>query len=816
MNNNLEKQAENRQFSMSFFDSLWSKKPRTITLQQYYEQNISALWKPKTESYRRLKDRPDRENEAQMTKSSMPAVIAEGVIRPNHSHATANLETMNGLGMFDIDHSGNRTEEIKELFRHLPYVAYTHTTISGEGLKVFVFLDVYTPDEYPLAYAICQQTLERIAGHPCDPQCARITQPCSSVWDPQAYFNPTPEPYPWREELAADPSLATLDPGHKQTSTTDDAFTGNYPHETGKVSPYPPETDACGYIEAFVRNFAMYHPLEKGNRHNAMLNLGRSARRKGFSKEELKKLISVVAAKIVSGSYTLKELKKDILTGYQYVDLSYSPIEKPHLLTPLTTDTIVPPSLKNEISNEEDLSIKDEELRASAPCIADEVYSHLPEFLKKALKPARNKRERDILLLGILTNLSGCMPNVRIVFDQRPYSPHFYLLVIAPPASGKGVLTLASMLPEAIDNYLRGKNKERKKAYEQEMQQWEQANHLSKRKGQTPSAPAVSMPEEPAEYYLCGAPNTSRNQIISRLKTNGDLGLIINASELDMISGSIKQDYGKHDDVFRAAFHHEQVATDYKVDKVIIRAEEPRLALCLSGTPNQLPAFIHSIDNGLYSRFLSYTCEARWNYRSAAPLKGQEDYVTLYKTLSKEVLDMFFLFQQSPTEVCLTDRQWEEHTAYFERLLNEVASEQADAPGSIILRGALIVVRIIAVLTALRKAEGGMQMKGYYCMDEDFHTAMQIIGTTLNHSLLLASSLPGDEIKSKPMRSYFRIRPIINSLPHKFTYNQVRDKALTVGICERSTCRYLKKLTELQYLEKQGDMYVKLKELNDK
>lgn len=58
---------------------------------------------------------------------------------------------------------------------------------------------------------------------------------------------------------------------------------------------------------------------------------------------------------------------------------------------------------------------------------------------------------------------------------------------------------------------------------------------------------------------------------------------------IDMISGAIKQDYGKHDDVFRAAYHHEPVATDYKVDGELICAEVPRLALCLSGTPANWP-----------------------------------------------------------------------------------------------------------------------------------------------------------------------------------------------------------------------------------
>lgn len=66
-------------------------------------------------------------------------------------------------------------------------------------------------------------------------------------------------------------------------------------------------------------------------------------------------------------------------------------------------------------------------------CIPNQVYDHLPDFLKRAMKPARSKRERDILLLGLIANLSGCLPQVRISFDQRPYSPQLYTLIIAPP-----------------------------------------------------------------------------------------------------------------------------------------------------------------------------------------------------------------------------------------------------------------------------------------------------------------------------------------------------------------------------------------------
>ena len=538
------------QFSFSFFNSLWSKESTIITLHDLYLQETSPLWKPKTESYRKLKDRPNRENEAKMTKDSMPVVIVEGICRPHCSHAAANLEKMSSLAMYDLDHCDQRTSEIKALLCHLPYVTYAHNSISDEGLKVIVYLDVNTPEEYPLAYAICRQTLERIAGHPCDGQCARITQPCSCVWDPEAYYNPAPEPYPWREELSTDSSLSQLVHSPQYTY----ANGNNAPFPTGingKFSPIPPLTEASGYIEAFVHTFFQYHPCQKGNRHESMLTLGRSARRKGFSKEELETLTSVMAAEIVGNGYTLKELQKDLSSGYQYVDLSYKPESIPNLLPKLPTANYGQNYSGNTPADEEELSIKDEELRSSSPRIPAEVYRQLPSFLQRALTAARTARERDILLLGILANLSGCLPNVIVSFDQRYYTLHLYLLIIASSASGKGLLTLASRLPEAINDYLKGENKKKKEAYERELETWEKNNHTN-RKGVSPAATTPSsIPEKPQYLYLCGAPNTSKNQLIRRLKTNGKLGLIINASELDMISGAMRQKCGHHDDVFR-------------------------------------------------------------------------------------------------------------------------------------------------------------------------------------------------------------------------------------------------------------------------
>ena len=54
----------NKKFSFSFFHSLWSKDSTVITLHDLYQLETSSRWKPQTELYRKLKQRPERENEA--------------------------------------------------------------------------------------------------------------------------------------------------------------------------------------------------------------------------------------------------------------------------------------------------------------------------------------------------------------------------------------------------------------------------------------------------------------------------------------------------------------------------------------------------------------------------------------------------------------------------------------------------------------------------------------------------------------------------------------------------------------------------------
>ena len=87
-----------------------------------------------------------------------------------------------------------------------------------------------------------------------------------------------------------------------------------------------------------------------------------------------------MSVEIVRNGYTLQELRKDLSAGYQYVDLSYAPQETHNSLPTLTTDTFRPVSVGNESGKEEELSIKNEELRGSTPCIPNQYTTIFPTF----------------------------------------------------------------------------------------------------------------------------------------------------------------------------------------------------------------------------------------------------------------------------------------------------------------------------------------------------------------------------------------------------------------------------------------------------
>ncbi|MCD8165126.1 MAG: DUF3987 domain-containing protein, partial [Bacteroides sp.] len=94
-----------------------------------------------------------------------------------------------------------------------------------------------------------------------------------------------------------------------------------------------------------------------------------------------------------------------------------------------------PGSYRPQFQNEEDPQEQirqDEELRRQAPTLPAYIFDNLPDILKKGIAITQTPHERDMLLLGMITTLSGCLPNVQFTYSRKRYSPPPLLLRSSP------------------------------------------------------------------------------------------------------------------------------------------------------------------------------------------------------------------------------------------------------------------------------------------------------------------------------------------------------------------------------------------------
>ncbi len=240
-----------------------------------------------------------------------------------------------------------------------------------------------------------------------------------------------------------------------------------------------------------------------------------------------------------------------------------------------------------------------------------------------------------------------------------------------------------------------------------------------------------------------------------------------------------------------------------------IRILQPRLSICLTGTPNQLVRLIPTAEDGLFSRFTFLTQPTQLEWLSAAPTEGERDYEQEYRRLGEEVLEMHLQLLQSPTRVHFSKQQWKRHTALFEARLNEVKIENNPAAAAVVFRHGLIAMRMAAIFTVLRKWEDRLMMDSRYCTDTDFEAALQIALTGMEHALLVSSSLPDARYAAMPLKPFYRIKQFLELLPPKTAYSDMLRIAEQNAIPVTTAKRYIRKAISLNLLIHKDKIYSK-------
>ncbi len=774
----------------SFYFSVFDEHAVDMTLEEFVKLLRGERWKAQVEEYQRLKA-SGRETEAKKLKRKLAALVIAG--RCDGSHAETNLKQWSGDAMLDVDKCNGRVSEFLQVLKDTPWVKAAWRSVSYDGLKLVVRVEAESVDEYRLAYALVAWHVAQLLAFPCDMSCKNPTRPCFASYDPEAFFRPDTEVFPWRHFVTEHPDRVGEILAELKVKTPAGAS--------------GPPVAASGMLHTFFNEFLEQNPFVDGKKNEFLLKLGRVARYKGVGEEELARLKTLAVERLAGMGCAAGDIPPRIDSGYRYADMNKGP-ETPASRAHKAQGSLRRYSDSVEGGEEAEIEkLEADKLRRNVPCFPDELFDRLPDFLKRGLTHVRNKRERDILLLSMITNISGCLPGVRMNYGGMVYSADLYLVALAGSGRGKGVMQLAAILPAAIQAYYDELNRKDEREYRQKLLKWNLEERLAAQEKRVPDLDQC--PEMPVERILKVAPNISKSQLILALEAGGAVGLVMNASELDMISSAMHQEYGKHDDVMRAASQHEEVSSYFKTDHRLVVVSDPHLALCASGTPAQLHKFISSLENGMYSRVAFYVGQAPWEYKSANPGKARLDMRAYFKGMGEELLRMFIFLSGSPTEVVFTEEQWKEHTERFRTYLREVVAEDDDSPGAIVLRHGLMMSRIAMVLTALRKCEPQWNTSEWKCSDEDFHTAMQIVDVLLEHSLLLSTSMDDTAGRIRPVKAFFKLRPVLKTMPREFTYSELMAAANEAGLPTASVKRYLLRLVYYQIVEKEDGKYRK-------
>lgn len=436
----------------------------------------------------------------------------------------------------------------------------------------------------------------------------------------------------------------------------------------------------------------------------------------------------------------------------------------------------------------------------------------LGEILKAGTSPA----QRDVLLLGALTVLgAGMGRNVRSSYGGRMMSPCLQTFVVAPPASGKGVLSLVRLLAEPIHDEIRRAVIAGMKNYQREKAAYDA---MGKERGK------AEIPEMPPNRMFLISGNNTGTGILQNIIDSGGTGLICE-NEADTISTAIGSDYGHWSDTMRKAFDHDPLSYNRRTNREYLEVKKTYLSVLLSGTPAQVKPLIPDSENGLFSRELFYYMPAIRHWQNQFD-KDDHDLEEVFRALGREwkekreeiVMSGIFTLR-------LTDGQKDEFNRTFSALFARSGLANGNEMSGSVARLAINICRMMEVVAMLRAQEQGKITSSPYVSPDpgtatdnikdgivslwdititpdDFNAVLALAESLYRHSIHILSFLPDAEVVS---RGNADRDELISSMGEEFNRTFYMHKAKEMGIKPETAASWLKRLCKNGLVEKTDD-----------
>ena len=425
------------------------------------------------------------------------------------------------------------------------------------------------------------------------------------------------------------------------------------------------------------------------------------------------------------------------------------------------------------------------------------------KMLRPIVDNTETPEETDKMILGTTGVISGFIPdNIYAVYGQREVYTPIDLIIYGDASSGKGDLP-------HIMGIINPLKKEIEATYHAEKAEYQNAHALwESKKGKDEQLKRGPEPQEPEFRSPQILGNSSATAALLQLKANDGWGVMFE-TEGDVVANSFKTDYGDYSTLLRKAAHHEPVGISRVRDKLYIEISKPRLAVVITLTPGQLHNLFPSIENGLPSRFLVYGLNRKLEWKNPFKTIGKP-LGEVCDEIGKQYLELHHEIQklaQRKIQIVLSEDQQQKFNEFFSELLFEQFSMLGEGIEAFIFRLGLSAIRIMMELTILRRYSDwdrslplfGEHEQAIVCCEKDFHIAMTMVDTLVNHTAKVFASLNKEDARNifnHPVDLSAQELRLFNALLEDYTSTDVKNVAISLGINPETARRYSGKFVE--------------------
>lgn len=405
--------------------------------------------------------------------------------------------------------------------------------------------------------------------------------------------------------------------------------------------------------------------------------------------------------------------------------------------------------------------------------IPEDIYANLPKELKDACELFEG-HQKDIFLLSLLISYGATFNNVFTLYRGDTIYPNLYLAIYSRAGSGKSVMKWMRNIFDAINDY---EIRESKKDLEQ---------------------------EEVEKYgfrTLFIPPNITSAQWAFQLAKNLNNQGIILCTEAETITKSASsKDMGGFADGLRICSEGEPFEVMRKTKKQHLIIKEPKLALLISGTPNQILDFIPTAEDGLASRFLYYSFEGvvYWNNYEKA---SEVDLKLELKPIKEHALNLYFLLtKHEKIEVVFSELQIDLLNQKFGTWTEFCKNHFGEESIPFVFRLAPRLLKIAMILSVLRVIPlQNIRLKKLKCQDRDFNDCLVIGELLLYKSMSFLEMLKKNQVHEKYYGKQF---DLLMQLPETFQTSEFLTIANNLNVRQRTAEAWLARFADEKLVHK--------------